>query len=184
LIVLVFAGFGWLTNRAGIIEHGPDRTTFPIVAFELAGSGEAAEGILSSTVELLASTSTNAPDIRQQVESAVRTSLWWDFGFILGYSLLIFTLAPILAAAVGGTNWKRVGKLVGWSGPVAGFLDIIENVSLFRVLSDTADAPWAVTAAVASWSKWALVTMSLTFGLLGLILVGTRTLKQLVTRSR
>ncbi len=180
----MFAGFGWLTNRAEIIEHGPDRTTFPIVAFELAGSGEAAERILSTTVELLASTSTNAPDIRQKVESAVRTSLWWDFGFILGYSLLIFTLAPLLAAAVGGTNWKRMGKPVGWSGPVAGFLDIIENVSLFQVLEDTAAGGWAVTAAVASWSKWALVAMTVGFGLLSLILIRTRALKRSMARSR
>jgi len=78
----------------------------------------------------------------------------------------------------------RVGNLVGWGGPVAGFLDIIENVSLFQVLEDTAGGSWAETAAVVSWSKWALVAMSVVFGLLGLIVIGTRALKQLMARSR
>lgn len=180
LVILTFIGFGLLTSRAGQIAIGSARATFPIVAFELAGSGDAAERILSESVENLASPEAGVAEVRKLVETAVRRSLWWDFGFIVGYSLLIYKLAPYLGRQRGGSFWLWSGTAIGWGGLLAGVLDIIENVSLFQVLQDTSRDAWALAAAAASWSKWVLVAIAVAYGLGGLIGLGVEAIKRRV----
>jgi high-affinity Fe2+/Pb2+ permease len=46
---------------------------------------------------------------------------------------------------------------VAWAGPVAGGLDIGENLALFKVLAGPSGNTWASIAAAASWPKWLLV---------------------------
>ena len=118
------------------------------------------------------------------VETAVRRSLWWDFGFIVGYSLLIFKLAPSLGRKRGGSVWLWSGTAIGWSGLLAGVLDIFENVSLFHVLKDTSSDTWALAAALASWSKWILVAIAVAYGLGGLIGLGIEAIKRRVGTGR
>lgn len=178
VIVVWFAVFGFLTNRAGQIEHGSAQTTFPIISFEVAGGGDRAEQILSETVDSL--DAVDDGDARDAVEAAVRRSLWWDFGFIVGYSLLIFTVAPALGRKLESPPWARLGKTIGWGGLLAGALDLVENLSLFRVLEDTSRDTWALLAAVVSWGKWILVVAALLYGLVGLIWLGARR----ITRPR
>ena len=179
LVVAVFVLFGFLTNQAGQIEHDPNQTTFPIVAFEVAGSGARAEQILSEAVGVLSVDEVDRQDLRATVEAAVRRSLWWDFGFIIGYSLLIFFLAPTLGQLLAGSTWTRLGRAIGWGGLLAGGLDVIENVSLFQVLQDTSLDTWAFVAAAVSWGKWLLVAVALAFGLIGLTCLGVRRLTSL-----
>ena len=176
--------FGFVTNRADNIQIGPRETTFPIIAFEVAGSGEWAEQILSETVDLIAVAGADTSDARKSVEAAVRTSLWWDFGFIPGYSLLIFTVAPALGRKVGLQVWTPLGRAVGWGGLLAGGLDVIENAALFQVMADTSRDVWALGAALASWGKWVLVLISVAFGLVGLGRLGVRAVKRVVSTKR
>jgi len=184
LTIFTFIGFGLLTNRAGHMEFSTARTTFPIVAFEIAGSSEAAEHILSESVENLASPGASVAEVRGLVETSVRRSLWWDFGFIVGYSLLIFKLAPSLGRKRGGQVWVWSGTAIGWSGLLAGVLDIFENVSLFQVLQDTSRDAWASAAALASWSKWILVAIAVAYGLGGLIGSGVEAIERRVGIGR
>ena len=180
VIVALFLAFGFVTYRAGQIQHGSAQTSFPIVAFEVAGGSEKAEQILSETVDSLTIADDEIPAVRKTVEAAVRRSLWWDFGFIAGYSLLILTLAPALGRKLESAPWRRLGRTIGWGGLLAGVLDLIENASLLRVLGDTSRNTWAQVAAAASWGKWILVAVALTYGLIGLIWLGARR----VTRPR
>jgi hypothetical protein len=177
LIIVAFLGLGFLTSRAGHIENGPAETTFPIIAFEVAGSGERAEEILSESVASLTTADADLLATRDLVEEAVRRSLWWDFGFIVAYSLLIFLLAPALGRRLGTPIWRRLGTSIGWSGLVAGSLDVTENAALFQVLEDTARDSWARVAAVVSWGKWVLVVAAISYGVAGVVSLGIRRAK-------
>ncbi len=177
LIVSTFLVFGFLTNRAGHIEHGQAAVIFPFIALEVAGSGESAEQILSDAATSLVTADLDKSAARDLIEEAVRRSLWWDFGFIVAYSQLIFLLAPALGRRLGTTVWSSVGAFIGWSGLVAGSLDVVENVALFQVLGDTALDSWAQVAAVASWGKWLLVAVAISYGMAGLTRLATRLLK-------
>lgn len=169
-VVAVFLVFGYLTNRSSRIAIDQAHTTFPIIAFELAASGKQAETILDDVTSELTGSGVPTEVARDTVEAAVRRSLWWDFGFIVGYSLLILVLGRLVAERWNG-RVARLARIVAWSGPAAGLLDVIENVGLLQVLADTTRTGWAVLAAAVSWAKWVLVLGAALF-LVGALISG------------
>lgn len=183
-IVVIFLVFGLLASRAVRVEIGQAEATFPIIAFELAGSGEEAETILDEVTGKLAGSGAHADVVRDTVEAAVRRSLWWDFGFIVGYSLLILTLGRLLARRWLSGRPARLARIVAWTGPAAGLLDVVENVGLFRVLADTTRDTWACLATAASWAKWILVIGAVLFLAGALIASGVRVATARVRHSR
>jgi hypothetical protein len=67
---------------------------------------------------------------------AARTQLVWDFGFIVGYGLLLW-----LGAKAAGT-----GRLIVSLGPAAAVADLCENLTLIRLLNGDLIQPWPALA--------------------------------------
>jgi hypothetical protein len=124
-----------------------------IVPFEFIGSWDRAEPLVARwrTVD------------RGRGWRAARWSVWVDFAFIAAYALGLAVLAGLIAShALGGRDWPgyaRLATVAGWGFVVAGGADVVEDVSLLRVLHGDRSADWPRLAAVAGGLKFALLLL-------------------------
>lgn len=117
-----------------------------IVSLELAPSQIDADSVLDTWNEY----STPSKDIIQI--AILNTKI--DFGFLLCYSLFLFTCALQLAAKF---NDNKILKLFAWSALVAGILDILENIGMLQTLHLKGSDTIAWMTAVAAYFKFALL---------------------------
>lgn len=159
LVVCVL--FGAVTLSRGTARVDDTAADIRILELEFAGFTGGAEPLLAEiTDDLIARSGADPAVARTAVEDAIHASLWWDFGFMLGYSLLLFSLARIVRTSFQRPAWQRAGIGVGWAALGAGVLDLIENVALFRVVADPGNDGWALLAAVAAATKWLIVVVA------------------------
>ncbi len=127
-----------------------------IVSFELAGSPATAQAILDSW------------DGNARIHA----------GFSLGFDFLFMPLyaASIAAACLWGAGTLRrrrwplagFGPWLAWGLWLAVLCDIIENISLWRLLVGTVAAPWPELARLCALVKFGLVGLGLLYGLVAL----------------
>jgi hypothetical protein len=94
--------------------------------------------------------------------SAARASLLWDLAFIPGYVLVLWGAARLLdtAPARRAATWALV----------AGVLDLVEDLALFRALDHPDDRAWAAPLAwVSAVLKFALLAGALVALFVGLV---------------
>lgn len=94
-------------------------------------------------------------------KAAARAALRVDFGFIAGYvglGVTVATAAAIRMADRPWPGWAAGARWAGWALVVAGLLDIVENLMLFRVLAEKTNANWPRYAAWFAKLKWGLAT--------------------------
>lgn len=110
-----------------------------IVAYELAGSVK------------------NVADILKTWDEAARLKaafgLGFDYLFMPVYAMAI-ALATLLAAGRHVGWLKSLGAVAGWGAFVAAAFDVVENVALWRILSNGAADPWPMIAAACASVKF------------------------------
>src|SRR5436190_16821640 len=98
--------------------------------------------------------------------SAARTSLWIDYGYLIGYSLVLMLTCRALAARArrtGRDGWAAAGRVLAVAGLAAGVFDAIENAALLRILSGHTSQPYPAIASIAATAKFAMVACSLAY---------------------
>ena len=151
LIVATLAGLlptlGFL-----IFFHVHDRPLRPytIIDFELAWTPERAGPMLAAWGE--------------SGRRTARESLWVDFAFMPAYALL-FAGGTLLAARSAAGRGHALGFRLAAAPVVAALLDVVENVSLLRVLGAAGNPPAAALtiAGAAAAVKFALLGVCLLY---------------------
>lgn len=137
--VVVYAG--WLAPLEAVLQargHG-------IVALELAWTPDSFARIVSDWG-------------REGVEAA-RQQIWRDHAFIPSY-VLTFWAALTLAAPGARPVIARWAIRMAWVMPIAGLLDVIENVSLLRALDGAATSVTVSLASVCATMKFAVIVIA------------------------
>ena len=83
-----------------------------------------------------------------------------DYGFMISYGLLIFSLALIMGRKFpDDSNIRNQSYFFSVSGPIAACADAIENVFIFLTVADPSGFPaWeAIAMSIAAAVKWILI---------------------------
>ncbi len=122
-----------------------------IVSFEMAGS-------LARAGEIL-----KAWGARGQVYAGL--SLGFDFFFIVAYSsFLAFACLLVSRSFRGRVKWiVSVGAVLAWGQFAAAFFDVLENISLIRLLLGSHLEGWPVLAHWCATLKFLLVGLGILF---------------------
>jgi hypothetical protein len=127
-----------------------------IVPFELAGSQDRADEILSEWGE--------------EGQDAARESLWIDFGFLVAYGTLL-TLAVAATRDLARTRgWKRIariGAVVFFFGALVAAFDAFENICLLLTLGG-AGSVFPFLATLFASCKFVLLAATIAYLLAGL----------------
>jgi hypothetical protein len=86
--------------------------------------------------------------------------LWWDFGFLVFYPLLL-SLACAMLAESPFNSMAAVGIFISWAVLAAGPLDAVENIALLRMLDVGASGFMARLAGWCAGVKFVLAYASL-----------------------
>lgn len=76
-------------------------------------------------------------------DSAMLSSTYADFLFIIGYAGLLFYTSRWAGHLSGSAIFKKAGYFFGWLALLAGICDVLENGSILFTLHNTA-IPWMV----------------------------------------
>jgi len=140
-----------LTGKLLITDAAP----CGIISFELAGSVTKIEKILASW--------DNDTKVR------VAFNLGFDFLFIPVYVSTIVLGCGIIAKTL--QKHKRpissLGSLLAWGVILAGFMDIVENVALVKIIFGTVASPWPEIAQWSAILKFSLIIFGLVFIIYG-----------------
>jgi hypothetical protein len=127
-------------------DNGPG-----VVPFELAGSQERAEEILSEWGE--------------DGQDAAREQLWIDFGFLLAYGTFLTLALPMTRDLARRRGWRRlagIGAVVVSFGALAAAFDALENVCLLLTLGG-AGAAFPLLATIFASCKFILLAASIAY---------------------
>ena len=129
--------------------------SFGIISFELAGSVVRAQSIIASWGN----------------EGLVRASfgLGLDFLFIPVYVFTLGLGSAISQDVLRVRKWPfaKAGILVSYCVVAAGFFDIIENISLTRIIFTSANSPWPQLAACCAIIKFLLIFLAIMYSAFG-----------------
>ena len=149
LLIFVFAVSGAaLTTKAA---------PYGVVSFELAGSVENAQKILTSW------------DADAQIRAAFGLGL--DFLFMVLYAITIAFGCGMAARVLQRRNWPlaRWGNLLAWAVILAALLDVIENLALTIVLFGNITSPWPEIARWCAIPKFVLIFIGIVYVLYGAV---------------
>ena len=97
--------------------------------------------------------------------------VYWDFLYIIGYSVPLFALILIFTRKLSG-KIVDIGLYMSLTPLVAGIFDLIENINLLIMLNDTTDfAPFVpLIASVTALIKFSFLLVGAIFFLVVLVL--------------
>jgi len=147
VLILIFGMTGGSLNT--------DPAPLGIISLELSGSVDVANSILSSW------------DDDTRMRAAFGLGL--DFLFIPVYVGALTLGCALSSRNIEKRSWPltQLGNALAWGVCLAGFLDVIENVSLLLILFDEAASPWPQIAATCAMIKFSLIFLALVFALYG-----------------
>ncbi|MHC1592044.1 MAG: hypothetical protein ACXQS8_08150 [Candidatus Helarchaeales archaeon] len=105
----------------------------------------------------------------------------WDYGFMVAYGLIIFSLALIIGRAFEEDSfWRKSGCVISLFGIVAPLLDVFENIFILLTLTNPLGFPdWlAVAQSAVSLPKWILIFVALIWALIASIILLIKKLKK------
>ena len=129
-------------------------------------------------VSMLSYEFTGTPDRAQEFNAtlgadgldAARMSLWWDFGFLVSYGLLLAVLClgvASRAATRGRDGLAAKGRLFAVLAVVAAACDAGENISLLRLADGHTDQPWPALGFGFAAVKWVLAAGAVVYVVAG-----------------
>lgn len=119
-----------------------------IVAFELAGTVEAASKIISEwSVDQI---------------SRVKTSIYLDFGFILAYCSAFMFACRAASSYSAVEFFSKTGKQLVVLIWIAGLCDAIENIAMLRTLSEVSQTSVSIAFYTAT-AKFGILLLALIF---------------------
>ena len=131
--VALIAGAAMIPAMATMANHGASLTDF-----ETPGTVERADQILTAW------------------GGAGETAMWWqlalDVPFILGFSLFLAAACTAVArraASASMPRLERVAHAMAWLGPLAGALDLTQDVCSVVMLSGHVAQPWPRLSTIA-----------------------------------
>ena len=127
-----------------------------VVSFELAGSQDRADEILSEWGE--------------DGQGAARESLWIDFGFLVVYGIFLTLALAAVRDMAEGRGWRRlaaIGAVVVSFGALAAAFDALENICLLLTLDGSGTA-FPLLATIFAGCKFILLVIAIAYLLLGL----------------
>lgn len=151
--VVLIAGPGaavaaWAAH-AGIDPGRSETTPLGIVSIKVAGTPERAVAILDA----------RGDDWRRRAQAGLR----FDGGFLVAYSTAL-TAACLLSARVLDAPVPPGRLTRRWRGQwVAGGLDAVENVALWRMLGGSREVSWLALARRCALAKFTLVGLGLAY---------------------
>lgn len=85
-----------------------------------------------------------------------KCNTWWDFAFILFYSLFLYALITKLSNYFTG-GFSEFAKKLGKAAFLVAGLDVLENIGLFTMLNGNTSSTVVIITSVISAAKWLLV---------------------------
>lgn len=95
-----------------------------------------------------------------------------DYGFMVSYGTLIFTLALIIARKFDKVSiWRKSGYIVAILGIIAACFDGIENIFILAMLTDPSSFPniWAILHSCFALAKWIMIFSSIAWAIIAVI---------------
>ena len=89
-----------------------------------------------------------------------------DYGFMVSYGLLIFSLALILTRKFEpNTLWRKIGFTIAVFGILAAFCDGIENIFILLMANDPIGFPdmWAISHSIFALIKYILMLIAISW---------------------
>jgi hypothetical protein len=147
LLMIVFS----VTGAPLTTEAAP----YGVVSFELAGTVEKADEILSSW------------DAAAQQRATFGLGL--DFLFMVAYASTIAFGCGMAAQVLRGSGWPLAqwGNRLAWGAILAALLDVVENLSLTIVIFGTVTSPWPEIARWCAIFKFVLVFVGIVYVIYG-----------------
>ena len=101
---------------------------------------------------------------------AQAAGVWWDFPYILGYSLFIGGLI-LLVTRMNTGRIHNIGLYMTLSPFIAGFLDVVENIFLLIMLKNPSSIKdsFPMIATIAAGTKFGLLIGGILFFIFALI---------------
>jgi hypothetical protein len=102
--------------------------------------------------------------------TAARQSLILDYGYLVGYGLLIAGACVVVgerAARLGRRRLAAAAPVLAWAALAAAACDALENVNLLIVAGQHTAQPWPGLAFAFACGKFLLVNLALLFALIG-----------------
>jgi len=87
-----------------------------------------------------------------------------DYGFMVSYSSLIFSLGLIIARKFTEPSiWRKLGFVLAIAGPITACFDATENAFILLTLTDPLGFPdwWALAHSSAALVKWILLLIAI-----------------------
>jgi hypothetical protein len=135
-----------------VISGRPLNTTetpFGILHLEFAGTKKELQNVLSAW-QINSS-------INNDIIAAAKTNTWFDFLFLLFYTLFLFSSCKWLSGLVMNKYLSFILSFFAGAAILAGILDILENVGMLLSLSGMVTQGIAGFTSIASITKWVLV---------------------------
>ncbi|TFG11131.1 MAG: hypothetical protein EU535_07655 [Promethearchaeota archaeon] len=154
--ILTVVGFAIFISINLLVFGNLPPSTYGILHYEFAWSVEKVELIFSTW--------------GAEIMGAQTRGIWWDFPYIIGYSLFISGLIWLVARLNTG-KMQNIGLFLLSTPFLAGFLDVIENIFLLIMLYDPGSIIqlYPRIAAVAAGIKFGLLIVGIFFFLFALV---------------
>jgi hypothetical protein len=116
-------------------------------------------------------------DLGDSGRDAARTSLYFDYPYLVFYGLFFAAACVVVAARArerGMAGLARLGRPLAVGALVGAACDAVENAALLRVLAGHADQPWPGVAFGFAAAKFALTFAAALFAIVGFLLTAAR----------
>ena len=98
------------------------------------------------------------------------SGVYWDFFYIIGYSVPLFALILLFTRKLNG-KIVNIGLYMSLTPLIAGVFDLVENINLLIMLNDTSFASFVpLTASITAFIKFSFLLVGAIFFLVVLVL--------------
>jgi len=97
-----------------------------------------------------------------------KRNTYLDFIFLLFYSSFLFCSCKLMVKK-GVATYKKIANLFAYASLAAGFLDILENIGMLKILNGSVSGSITFFTTACAILKWTLVILVILFLLIGLI---------------
>jgi len=157
--------FGWLTYHGDPLKAGTSAPFVGILALEFCGNQSAANTVLKHWGNNI-----SPRDPTMSLTAVAVSDIYWDFLFIVAYTSAI-TLFCGLAATRHTGRFADVLTILAWAQPVAGALDVVENIGMLIMLraGHVESTFLPLSTAISATAKFAIIGAGLFVGCVALI---------------